>query len=41
MTALQDKLNQLNLTTMSRQLDQAIADAAAKNFSLAQALESL
>jgi DNA replication protein DnaC len=41
MTALQDKLTQLNLTTMSRQLDQTIADAAAKNFSLAQALESL
>jgi len=41
MTALQDKLNQLNLTTMSHQLDQIVADAAARNLSLTQALESL
>jgi DNA replication protein DnaC len=41
MNSLQQKLNQLSLTSMSHQLDQAIADAAAKNFSLAQALESL
>jgi DNA replication protein DnaC len=38
---LQQKLDQLSLTTMSRQLDQAITDAVAKNLSLAQALESL
>jgi DNA replication protein DnaC len=41
MTSLHSKLNQLSLTTMSRQLDQMIADAAAKNLSVAQALESL
>ena len=41
MTALHEKLNQLSLTTMSERLDQIVADAAAKNFSLVQALESL
>src|SRR5438128_11458698 len=40
-TSLHSKLNQLSLTTMSRQLDQTIADAAAKNLSFAPALESL
>ena len=41
MTSLQEKLNQLNLTTMSRQLDQIASDAAAKSLSFSQALESL
>ena len=41
MTSLHLKLNQLSLTTMSRQLDQTVADAASKNLSLAQALETL
>ena len=41
MTSLQQKLNQLSLTTMSRQLDQMIADAATKNLGFAQALETL
>ena len=41
MTTLQQKLDQLSLTTMSRQLDQTVADAVAKNLSLVQALESL
>lgn len=41
MTSLHQKLNQLSLTTVSRQLDQMISEAAAKNLSLAQALESL
>jgi DNA replication protein DnaC len=40
-TTLTLKLNQLSLTTMSRQLDQMIVEAAAKNLSLAQALETL
>jgi len=40
-TTLQQKLDQLSLTTMSRQLDQTVADAVAKNLSLVQALESL
>jgi DNA replication protein DnaC len=35
------KLNQLSLTTMSRQLDQIVTDAAAKNLSLVQVIESL
>jgi hypothetical protein len=39
MNSLQQKLNQLSLTSMSHQLDQAIADTAAKDFSLAHALE--
>lgn len=41
MTSLQDKLNQLSLTTMSHHLDQTVTDAAARNLSLAQAIESL
>ena len=41
MTPLHQKLDQLSLTTMSRQLDQMIADAGKKNLSFAQALESL
>ena len=41
MTLLHQKLNQLSLTTMSRQLDQIASDAAARNLSFSQALESL
>jgi DNA replication protein DnaC len=41
MTSLQQKLNQLSLTTMSNQLDQIVAEAAARNPGLVQALESL
>lgn len=41
MTPLQQKLEQLKLTTMSRHLDQLLADATAKNLSLAQTLEAL
>jgi len=41
MTSLQTKLDQLSLTTMSRQLDQIVADAAAKNLSFTAALEAL
>lgn len=41
MTSLHLKLNQLSLTTMSRQVDQTLADAAASNLSFAQSLESL
>jgi DNA replication protein DnaC len=41
MTSLHQKLEQLSLTTMSRQLDQTISDAVTRNLSLAQALESL
>ena len=41
MTSLQQKLNQLNLTTMSHHLDQMLADATAKNLSLTQTLEAL
>ena len=41
MNSLQQKLNQLSLTSMSHQLDQAITDAAARNLSLTQALEAL
>jgi DNA replication protein DnaC len=40
-TSLQLKLNQLSLTTMSKQLDQMIADAGTKNLGFAQALETL
>src|SRR4249919_3575552 len=40
-TSLYVKLNQLSLTTMSKQLDQMIADAATKNLGFAQALETL
>jgi len=41
MTSLQQKLNQLNLATMSQQLDPMLTDATAKNLSLAQTLEAL
>ena len=41
MTPLQQKLEQLNLTTMSHHLDQMVAEATAKNLSLAQTLEAL
>jgi DNA replication protein DnaC len=41
MTSLHLKLNQLSLTTMSQQLDQAVADAASKNLGFPQALETL
>ena len=38
---MRKELNQLSLTTMSSQLDQIVADAAARNLSLVQALEFL
>jgi DNA replication protein DnaC len=38
---LEQKLNQLNLTTISQNLNQILNDAAAQNLSLAAALESL
>ena len=41
MTPLQQKLEQLNLTTMSHHLDQMLAEATANNLSLAQTLEAL
>ena len=41
MTPLQQKLEQLNLTTMSHHLDQMLAEATAKNLSLEQTLEAL
>jgi hypothetical protein len=41
MTALHEKLDQLSLTTMSQRLHEIIAEAAAKNFSVIQALEAL
>ena len=41
MIPLQQKLEQLNLTTMSHHLDQMLAEATAKNLSLAQTLEAL
>src|ERR1700751_1129183 len=41
MTSLQQKLQQLNLATMSLHLDQILTDTAAKNLSLAQTLETL
>ena len=41
MTSLQQKLNQLNLTTMSLHLDQTLTDAASKNLSAAEAFEAL
>src|SRR6266478_3130524 len=41
MTLLQQKLNQLNLATMSLHLDQTLTDATARNLSLAQTLEAL
>ena len=41
MNSLQQKLNQLNLTTMSQHLDETLADAASKNLSAAEAFEAL
>src|SRR5215467_15375121 len=41
MSSLHLKLSQLSLTTMSRQLDQIVADAATKNLGFVQALETL
>ncbi len=41
MITLQQKLNQLSLTSMALQLDRTIAEAAAKNRSFADTLESL
>ena len=41
MTALEQKLQQLNLAAMSHQIEQTIADAAAKNMSVAATLEWL
>jgi DNA replication protein DnaC len=41
MTLLHEKLQRLKLPVMSRQLDQALSDAAAKNWSTAQTLERL
>ncbi len=41
MTTLQEKLSQLKLPTMSQQLDRILSEAAAKELSLAQALEWL
>src|SRR5260370_21759302 len=41
MTSLQQKLNQLNLTTMSQHLDETLADVASKNLSAAEAFETL
>lgn len=40
-TPLHTKLNQLSLTTMSHHLDQTISDAASRNLSFPQTLESL
>ena len=41
MTPLEQKLNQLSLSTMSRQLEMTLTDAAAKNLSAAATLEWL
>ena len=41
MTPLHLKLNQLSLTTMSKELDQLVIEATSKNISLVQALEAL
>jgi DNA replication protein DnaC len=41
MIPLQQKLEQLNLKTMSHHFDQMVAEATAKNLSLAQTLEAL
>jgi DNA replication protein DnaC len=41
MTPLHQKLNQLGLTTMSRQLDPTLADASTRNLGLPQTLEAL
>jgi DNA replication protein DnaC len=41
MSSLAEKLNQLSLTTMSRHLEQTMADAAAKNLAPANVIEAL
>jgi hypothetical protein len=41
MTLPQQKLNQLNLATMSLHLDQTLTDTTARNLSPAQTLEAL
>src|SRR5258708_30645730 len=41
MTPLEEKLNQLSLSTMSRQLETTLTEAAAKNLSAAATLEWL
>src|SRR5215475_1238037 len=41
MTPLEQKLDQLNLSTMSRQLETTLTEAAAKNLSAAATLEWL
>jgi DNA replication protein DnaC len=41
MTPLHEKLQRLKLPVMHRQLDQVLSDAAAQNWSMAQALERL
>jgi DNA replication protein DnaC len=41
MNALEQKLEQLSLTTMSQQLEAQLAEAATRNLSFAQTLESL
>src|ERR1051325_10290384 len=41
MISLQQKLEQLNLATMSHHLDQTLANAGSKNLSIAQVLEAL
>lgn len=41
MTSLEQKLQQLNLKTMSRQIEATIADAAARNLSVSATIELL
>jgi len=41
MTVLQQKLDQLNLMTMSQQLEPTLTEATARNLSVAQTLEDL
>jgi DNA replication protein DnaC len=41
MNSLQQKLEQLNLTTMSQQLEPTLTEAASRNLSVAQTLEAL
>src|ERR1022692_5185264 len=41
MTILQQKLDQLNLLTMSQQLEPTLTEATARNLSVAQTLEAL
>jgi DNA replication protein DnaC len=41
MTVLQQKLDQLNLPTMSQQLEPTLTEATARNLSVAQTLEAL